>query len=482
MTRLESRLLTSLWHTSFPGARRCFATARDNSRPVRGMKDRLGAENAVYQHIYRTGSTVAELYDFEHISTPILEHAEVFERTLGDDSDIVGKELYKFVDKNGSTLTMRPEGTAGIARALISNKLVNTLPQKYYYYGPMFRHERPQKGRLRQFEQFGVELFGVSHPSSDLEVIEFAWEFLKRLDLGNMVELEINTLGDIESRKRYRAALTEYFSSHSTQLSEDSARRLTTNPLRILDSKHPSDAPLIAQCPLLTDYLTEASRDRLAFLTEALPATGMRVKANPRLVRGIDYYEETVFEFVYSANEESQSSEEARLGKAQGTVLAGGRYDGLVGMMGGPQHVPGIGWAAGVDRLVALTTYTPPKREKIAVIPVVETRLHPDICARIYTKSVEVASALRSRGKRVMLYHPTTANVEKRTSERRVLSGWKTNLRTLLPKLGKDASHAILVGEEEIEKELVTVRDLERMEQFRVNPEDVLSVLRKNEE
>ncbi|RUO95379.1 hypothetical protein BC936DRAFT_144210, partial [Jimgerdemannia flammicorona] len=311
------------------------------------------------------------------ISTPILEYASVFERTLGDESDIVGKELYSFQSRSGDKLTMRPEGTAGRhrqssieqrSRALPPTEIL--LPRTHVpvrtaaegpvstgaFYGVCFRYANQPIYLPPQFEQFGVELFGHDHPSSDVEIIGMAWTFLKRLGLERSVQdafdkepflflqLEINSLGDLESRREYKAVLTEYLKANVNNLSEDSVRRLTTNPLRILDSKHPSDRATIASSPLLNTFLSPTSRAHFDAILVGLDALAVPYVVSPRLVRGLDYYEGTVFEFVYVGTQEDQTEKERGLGVQQGTVLAGGRYDGLLGTMsGGKEKVPGIG-------------------------------------------------------------------------------------------------------------------------------------------
>ncbi|KAJ2880501.1 hypothetical protein H4R27_004688, partial [Coemansia aciculifera] len=262
----------------------------------------------------------AESYGFEPIHTPILEYSSVYERSLGADSDVVGKELYKFLDSSQQWMTMRPEGTAGVARALITNKLEGTMPQKFYYSGPMFRHERPQKGRLRQFEQFGVEALGASHPAVDVESIEMAWQFLNRLGLNGDLSLRLNTLGDKESRTEYRTALQQYFTESSSRLSSESLRRLTTNPMRILDSKDEADIAVAKSAPVYSDYLSSSSRERFDFIKQGLEEQQIPYTLDHRLVRGLDYYQHTVWEVSCASD---------LLGRSQATVLAGGRYDGL---------------------------------------------------------------------------------------------------------------------------------------------------------
>src|SRR5437588_340073 len=273
----------------------------------------------------------------EEMATPIFEFTEVFARGVGETTDIVAKEMYTFVDKGGEEVTLRPENTAGVVRAVLSNGLTQAAPLKYFYAGPMFRYERPQKGRFRQFHQIGVELLGVAQPQADIEVIALGQRILGALGIADKVVLELNTLGDPQSRAAYRDALVAYFSARLSELSEDSRRRLERNPLRILDSKDPGDQRIALEAPDFAAYLNEASRAFFARVRDDLDRVGIAYRLNPRLVRGLDYYTHTVFEFVTTD-----------LG-AQGTVLAGGRYDGLVELMGGPA-MPGAGWAAGIER------------------------------------------------------------------------------------------------------------------------------------
>ncbi|KAF9129316.1 hypothetical protein BGW39_004272 [Mortierella sp. 14UC] len=397
------------------------------------------------------------------ITTPILEYSQVFERTLGDSSDVVGKELYSFEDKGGSRLTMRPEGTAGITRALISQKLYNDLPQKFYYTGPMFRHERPQKGRLRQFEQFGIEVYGHSHASSDVETIEVASVFLKSLGLTS-ASLELNTLGDNASRQNYKVALKDYLSKYTDQLSEDSVNR-------ILDSKSPQDIQILENSPVLSDYLSEASKERFAFITRTLEHMDIPYTINPRLVRGLDYYQDTVFEFKVTS---------PLLGAQQGTVLAGGRYDGLVEKMGGPLGVPSIGWAAGLERLSLLVedNKIPQTARPIAIIPVPDrggsnfsaepdnnSNNTPSVMA-LHSHAMSVGAALRAKGLRVEFMHLNGSSSSKSQLPKQLARASKMN-----------ASHAVLIGTEEIQKGVVTLKDLDKTEQQRCAVDDLLRTL-----
>lgn len=325
-------------------------------QPVRGTRDLTGDELRTFLHIIQTSRHVAELYGFEEIETPIFESTDVFSRTLGDTSDIVTKEMYTFTDKSGDSLTLRPEGTAGVARSVISQSLFKDLPVKYFYQGPMFRHERPQKGRYRQFYQMGVELIGVPSAVADAEVISMAWTLFAKLNVQDKIQLELNTIGDTESRKNYRTLLQDYFRSCLQDLSDESKARIDKNPLRILDSKSEQDQPFILKAPKMEDSLNASSKEFFAKLCELLKIAGIPYKLNSRLVRGLDYYCHTVFEFTTTA-----------LG-AQNAVLSGGRYDGLIETMGGPS-TPGVGWGGGVDRLALLSALPPKQSTVIGIVP-----------------------------------------------------------------------------------------------------------------
>jgi len=326
-------------------------------QPVRGTRDILPEESRRLRHIEDTARLVAGRFGYEEIATPIFEFSEVFRRTLGDTSDIVTKEMYAFVDKGGDEVTLRPEGTAGVARMLISGGLIQDLPLKYFYHGPMFRYERPQKGRYRQFHQIGVELLGVAEPIGDVEVIGLAAAVLEALGIGGRTTLELNTLGNAASRAAYRERLVAYLRDHRASLSEDSRTRLDRNPLRILDSKDRGDRAIIAGAPDFGDSLDSESREFFGAVLEGLEVLGIGYTLNSRLVRGLDYYCHTAFEFTTEA-----------LG-AQGTVLAGGRYDGLVSQMGGTA-TPGVGWAAGMERLAMLAGDPGGTPRPVAIIPV----------------------------------------------------------------------------------------------------------------
>ncbi|CAG8604306.1 22331_t:CDS:2 [Cetraspora pellucida] len=429
------------------------------ARSVRGTHDRFGIENEKFTHIQKIGTSIAKLYCFEQISTPILEFSQVFERTLGSESDIVGKELYSFIDHDDK-LTLRPEGTAGIVRALISNNMDRDLPKRFYYHGPMFRRERPQKGRLRQFEQFGIEMFGYENPTSDIEIIEMAWAFLNKIDTDTSFELEINSLADVESRAHYREVVKDYLSQNASRLSSDSVKRISTNPLRVLDSKNPEDIPIIQNCPSITEFYNTISAERFNAVCQGLQKLEIPYKINPRLVRGLDYYEDTVFEFKCT---------DSRLGASQGTVLAGGRYDNLVQLMGGKEKVPGIGWAAGLNRLAAILRDDIVVRERPIAVVIIQDRDKVILSAGNYSTSnnmmfycygLKISKVLRSHNIKTIFFHIPNAN--------------HSSLKTILANVVKtNASHAILVGEKEIMNDKVILKDLDLRIQNEYKLEDI---------
>jgi len=390
-------------------------------QPVRGTRDILPEDSRRHRYIVSTALAIASRYGFGEISTPIFEFTEVFSRTLGDTSDIVTKEMYTFRDRNDESITLRPEGTAGVARAFISGGLANSLPCKLFYAGPMFRYERPQKGRQRQFHQFGAEILGVATPQADVEVIALATDILEALGLSGSTELELNTLGDGESRRAYRDALVDYFAARRDALSEESRERLERNPLRILDSKDEADRAIVAEAPAFGDYLNEPSREFFAAVRRGLDDLGIAYRVNERLVRGLDYYCHTAFEFTTT-----------RLG-AQGTVLAGGRYDGLIAMMGGPD-TPGIGWAAGIERLAMLVDDVPAPPRPVAVVPVGEDAER---------EAAKIAHRLRRQGLSVDL-------------------GYSGNLKRRLARAARgNARAAVILGSDEIGRGVATVRDMD---------------------
>jgi len=308
---------------------------------IRGMNDLLPEQSATWQYLERTVAEVLGRYSYREIRFPILEQTELFKRAVGEVTDIVEKEMYSFEDRNGDSLSLRPEGTAGCVRACTENGLLHNQTQRLWYTGPMFRHERPQKGRLRQFHQIGVEAFGLNGPDIDSELLLLTARLWKTLKINHAVTLQINSLGTSADRAQYRAALVEYLSARQDSLDEDSQRRLLSNPMRILDSKNQDTQALLNDAPKLADFIDQESRDHFQQLCAVLDAAKISYEINPRLVRGLDYYSKTVFEWVTTS-----------LG-AQGTVCAGGRYDGLVEQLGG-KPCPGVGFAMGVERLVLL--------------------------------------------------------------------------------------------------------------------------------
>ncbi len=392
---------------------------------VRGTYDLYGEAKRKAKKVISVGSNTVEKYGFEEIETPIFEFTEVFSRNLGDTSDIVTKEMYCFQDRGGESLTLRPEGTAGVVRSFISEGMQQNLPVKLYYAGPMFRYERPQKGRQRQFTQFGCELLGVETPQADIEVIAMAYEFIESLGLNGSVTVEINSLGDAESRNNYRTKLVAYLKEHFDELSEDSKNRLDKNPLRVLDSKEECDKAVVAGAPLYADSLNEASAKFFADVLQGLDNLGIKYRVNNRLVRGLDYYSHTVFELVTD-----------KLG-AQGTVLAGGRYDGLVEQMGGGK-VAGIGWACGVERLSMLLEADTSLPRPIAVIPVGEDT---------NAEAIKIAYSLRRAGYRVE--HSYSGNLKKRMIKANKANAYK----------------AVIIGSDELANNQITLKDLDSGEQ-----------------
>ncbi len=308
-------------------------------QPVRGTRDFIGDFARCIEFIQSTAFSTSRLFGFERIDTPIFESTGVFKRAVGETSDIVGKEMYTFLDRGGEEITLRPEGTAPVVRALISNGLTQQLPLKYCYYGPMFRYERPQLGRYRQLHQFGVEFFGVDNPITDVEVLSLATQILECLEIN--VTLHLNTIGDVESRNSYRNALVEYFSKYRSDLSSDSQIRLDKNPMRILDSKDENDQKIAINAPKISSHLTTLAQAFFEKVCSGLESLNIAYNLDTTLVRGLDYYTHTAFEFKTT-----------ELG-AQNAICGGGRYDGLVQHMGGPA-IPAVGWGMGVDRIALL--------------------------------------------------------------------------------------------------------------------------------
>ncbi|PPQ31542.1 histidine--tRNA ligase [Rhodopila globiformis] len=390
-------------------------------QPVRGTRDLLGEDQRRFHRVVDVARRVAATYGFDEWITPIFEDTRVFARTLGETSDVVMKEMYTFPDRGGDSLTLRPEGTAGVCRALVTNGLTQSLPQKVFYAGPMFRYERPQKGRYRQFHQIGLELIGPAEPLADAEAIACGWTILEALGVASDTVLELNTLGDKDSRDAYRSALVAYFTDHKADLSEDSLNRLERNPMRILDSKDEGDRRIVANAPTIQPYLTEAAATFYQKLQAHLTRFRVSFVENPRIVRGLDYYGHTAFEFVTS-----------RLG-AQGTVMAGGRYDGLVQEMGGPA-TPAVGWAAGIERLSMLMETAPPPPAPVAVIPIGDAA---------EATAIELLQALRSNGIRAEM-------------------AYRGNLKRRMERANRTGARAaVILGDDDIAKGVAQVKNLQ---------------------
>jgi histidyl-tRNA synthetase len=410
-------------------------------QPVRGTHDLIGEEHRRHHRIIEVARRIATLYGFEEWATPIFEDTRVFSRGLGDTSDVVSKEMYSFEDRGGESITLRPENTAGVCRALVSNGLTQGgLPRKVFYAGPMFRYERPQKGRYRQFHQIGIEVLGAPEPLADAEVIACGWQIQQELGIEEGTILEVNTLGDAASRDAYRAALVAYFTAHQASLSPDSQIRLEKNPLRILDSKDKGDRAIIADAPTIFGHLTPEAATFFETVQRHLTRFGVPFRVNPRIVRGLDYYNHTAFEFVTD-----------RLG-SQGTVMGGGRYNGLVEEMGGPA-TPSVGWAAGVERLSLLIEaagLTPPAPRPVAVIPVGEAAEGPALDLLQLLRQAGVVAEIAYRGN------------TKRRMER-------------ANKIGAGA--AVILGETEIAEGVAVVRNLDAGTQERVPLDEVVRAL-----
>ena len=404
---------------------------------VRGTHDHLPETRRAHRRVAEAAHRVTALYGFQEMATPIFEFTEVFQRTLGETSDVVTKEMYTFHDKGGEQITLRPEGTAGVVRAFVANGLQQALPQRLFYQGPVFRYERPQKGRLRQFHQVGVELLGVATPLADAEVIACAAAFLRDLGVAGDTTLEINTLGDAESRANYRDALVAYLRQYAHRLSDDSRERLERNPLRVLDSKDENDQAVVADAPSFLDYLNADSRAFFDGVCAHLAAMGLDYVMNPRLVRGLDYYCHTAFEFTTTI-----------LG-AQGTVLAGGRYDGLVEQMGG-SAVSGVGWAAGIERLAALIGDPEAPPRPVMMVPLGE---------EAERHALPLAERLRAAGHVVEMTY--TGNLKKRLKR-----ADRSNARA-----------AVILGEDELAAGRATVRDLDTGQQDAVALDAVADAL-----
>ena len=395
---------------------------------IRGMNDILPTQSPLWQKVEAVLRSSVAAYGYSEIRTPIVENTDLFKRSIGEVTDIVEKEMYTFEDRNGDSLTLRPEGTASTVRAGNEHGLLYNQEQRLWYMGPMFRHERPQKGRYRQFHQFGVEVYGIGSADIDAEVLMLSARLWEKLGISEHVTLELNTLGDPAERAAYREALIAFLEQHKDKLDEDSQRRMYSNPLRVLDSKDPQVQSILADAPALMDYLGEESSQHFAQLRELLDAVGIQYRVNPRLVRGLDYYNRTVFEWVTNS-----------LG-SQGTVLAGGRYDGLVAQLGG-KETPAVGFAMGLERIVLLL-------ETLALTQDIPAEVDVYVAAmgdNCLVEAIKVAQELRSA-------LPTL----------RVMSHCGGgNLKKQMKRADKSGAQvALLIGEEELAEGVVTVKYL----------------------
>lgn len=391
-------------------------------KAFRGTYDQLPGIRRQHYTIESCARQILSLYQFEEVSTPIFEYLDVFVHTLGDTSDVVTKEMFTLKDRHDDLLALRPEGTAGVMRAVLTNQLVQSVPLKYFYMGPMFRYERPQKGRTRQFHQIGVEHIGEAHPLADAESIAMAAHFLKSLGLEKTITLEVNTLGDAESRQKYRTALIAYLEGYRAQLSMDSQTRLDKNPLRILDSKDENDQMILKDAPKIHGFLTAEAERFFETVLRGLDDLKISYEVNPRLVRGLDYYGHTAFEFKSLA-----------LG-AQNTVLGGGRYDNLSVQMGGPL-LPSVGWAAGIERLALLVNEPASGTRPVALVPLGESAEH---------KAWILADLLRQHDIMTHLVY-------------------EGSLKVRLKKANKaNALYALIIGEDELKYDRATVKNLDK--------------------
>ncbi|QSX29014.1 histidine--tRNA ligase [Shewanella cyperi] len=415
---------------------------------IRGMNDILPTQSPLWQKLEGVLRDCVAAYGYSEIRTPIVESTDLFKRSIGEVTDIVEKEMYTFEDRNGDSLTLRPEGTASTVRAGNEHGLLYNQEQRLWYMGPMFRHERPQKGRYRQFHQFGVEVYGIGSADIDAEVLMLSARLWEKLGISEQVTLELNTLGDSNERADYRQALVTFLEQHKDKLDEDSQRRMYTNPLRVLDSKDPQVQALLADAPAMMDYLGDESRAHFSRLCELLEAVGIQYRVNPRLVRGLDYYNRTVFEWVTDS-----------LG-AQGTVLAGGRYDGLVGQLGG-KDTPAVGFAMGLERIVLLLETLELTKDIPAAVDVYVTTMGSDCEVEALRIAQELRNALP--GARIMS-HCGGGNFKKQI-KRADKSG---------------AAFALIVGESELAQGQVAVKPLRNDNEQQLVAREALADYLKN--
>jgi histidyl-tRNA synthetase len=398
-------------------------------QPVRGTQSLLGEDADRLAAVVEAFDRVRRLHGFRRVEMPTIEQTGVFSRSIGETTDVVSKEMYTFEDRSGESITLRPEFTAGICRAYLSEGWQQFAPLKVATHGSAFRYERPQKGRFREFHQLDAEIIGVAEPQADVELLGFGYQLLQELRIADGVTLELNTLGDPETREAWRRSLIEFFQRHKAELSEDSQARLERNPLRILDSKDTRDKAICVNAPSVDDFLTSEAGDFFAAVVSGIEAAGVPWKRNPRLVRGLDYYRHTAFEFVTD-----------RLG-AQGTVIAGGRYDGLIETLGGP-HTPAVGWAAGIERLAMMIDAPEPDRPDVVIIPLGD---------RAQAEAQGVLAGLRREGVAAdMAYR---GNMKKRLS--------RAN--------DSGAAYALIIGDDELDRGEAQLKNLRTGEQRAVS-------------
>lgn len=405
--------------------------------PIRGMKDIYLNEYSIFKYIENTAYELAQLYGFQGIQTPIAESVSVFDRTLGENSDVISKELYSFPDKKGRMMALRPEFTAGIMRAILSNKLQHNLPLRLFSFGPLFRYDRPQEGRQRQFHQLNFEVIGQKSSIIDAEMISCAQDLLEKFEISKDLTLELNSLGCTESKIAYHKALSEYFDQYVSELSEDSQRRLLKNPLRILDSKDKKDRIICHDAPQIADYYTKHAQQYLDAVCTNLDALHINYKINSRLVRGLDYYSDIIFEYTTT-----------KLG-AQNTILAGGRYDGLAKIMGGPD-LPAIGFAAGYERIILMRQFQSILNKPVYIIP-----LNSD-ASKV---SLILAQALRQND------IVTKIEMEGKASKR------------MQTAISDNAKYVIFIGEDEIKGNFYNVKDLDNKNEQKLPLQELIAIL-----
>ena len=398
-------------------------------QPIRGTQSLVGEDADRLAAVVAAFDRVRRLFGFRRVEVPTIEQTSVFARSIGETTDVVSKEMYSFEDRGGESITLRPEFTAGICRAYLSEGWQQYAPLKVATHGSAFRYERPQKGRFREFHQLDAEIIGAAEPQADVEILSFGYQLLQELRIADGVTLELNTLGDPETREAWRTALVDYFRSHKANLSEDSVARLERNPLRILDSKDERDRKICADAPNVDAYLTGEASDFFAAVTAGIDAAGVPWKRNGRLVRGLDYYRHTAFEFVTD-----------RLG-AQGTVIAGGRYDGLIEALGGPQ-TPAVGWAAGIERLAMMIDTPKPDRPDVVIVPLGD---------RAEAEAQRVLAGLRREG--------VAADM-----------AYRGNMKKRMSKASESgAAYALIIGDDELDRGEAQLKNLETGEQRAVS-------------